>query len=84
MSSWRRARRRGWEGGAAVAREYGVKALAVACDVATAEGAAALVAATRKKFEGADILINNAGTGSNETIMEAPDEPSGNTTGSCM
>ncbi len=27
-----------------------------------------------KKFKGADILINNAGTGSNETIMEAPDE----------
>ncbi len=25
-------------------------------------------------FGGADILINNAGTGSNETVMEAPDE----------
>ena len=35
---------------------------------------AALVAATRRKFKGADILINNAGTGSNETIMEAPDD----------
>ena len=34
----------------------------------------ALVAATQRKFSGADILINNAGTGSNETIMEAPDE----------
>ena len=56
-----------------VAREYGVKTLAVACDVATAEGCDALVAATVKKFKGADILINNAGTGSNETIMEAPD-----------
>src|SRR5687767_1570201 len=57
-----------------VAREYGVKTLAVACDVATAEGCDSLVAATQKKFRGADILINNAGTGSNETIMEAPDE----------
>ena len=28
----------------------------------------------RAEFGGADILINNAGTGSNETIMEAPDE----------
>ena len=28
----------------------------------------------REAFGGADILINNAGTGSNETIMEAPDE----------
>ena len=51
-----------------------MKTLAVACDVATAEGCDALVAATLKKFSGADILINNAGTGSNETIMEAPDE----------
>ena len=46
----------------------------VACDVATAEGTAALVAAAEKAFGGADILINNAGAGSNETIMEAPDE----------
>jgi NAD(P)-dependent dehydrogenase (short-subunit alcohol dehydrogenase family) len=57
-----------------IAREYGVKTLAVPCDVATAAGADALIAAARKKFRGADILINNAGTGSNETIMEAPDE----------
>ena len=33
-----------------------------------------LVAAAEKAFGGADILINNAGTGSNETVMEAPDE----------
>lgn len=42
-------------------------------DVATTEGVAAVVAAA-KAAGGADILINNAGTGSNETIMEAPDE----------
>ena len=57
-----------------IAGEHGVQTLAVACDVATAAGVDALIAATRKKFKGADILINNAGTGSNETIMEAPDE----------
>jgi NAD(P)-dependent dehydrogenase (short-subunit alcohol dehydrogenase family) len=57
-----------------VGKEYGVKTLAVACDVATSDGCAALVTAVHKKFKGADILINNAGTGSNETIMAAPDE----------
>ena len=46
----------------------------VACDVATAEAARALIAEAEQAFGGADILINNAGTGSNETIMEAPDE----------
>ena len=57
-----------------VARDYGVKTLAVACDVATADGTNELVVATARTFRGADILINNAGTGSNETIMEAPDD----------
>src|SRR5262245_11652768 len=53
---------------------YGVKAVPAACDVATAEGCEALAASVRDVFGGADILINNAGTGSNETIMEAPDD----------
>jgi len=52
----------------------GTRVIAVTCDVATAEGCDALVAATTEAFGGADILINNAGTGSNETIMEAPDD----------
>jgi NAD(P)-dependent dehydrogenase (short-subunit alcohol dehydrogenase family) len=59
---------------ARIAREHGVTAVPVACDVATVEGAAALVEAARQKFGGADILVNNAGTGSNETIMEAADD----------
>jgi NAD(P)-dependent dehydrogenase (short-subunit alcohol dehydrogenase family) len=57
-----------------VAERYGIRTLAVPCDVATASGVAELVAAAEREFAGADILINNAGTGSNETIMEAPDE----------
>lgn len=57
-----------------LSREYGIEAVPAACDVTTAEGCAALVEAARKAFGGADILINNAGTGSNETIMEASDE----------
>jgi 3-oxoacyl-[acyl-carrier protein] reductase len=57
-----------------IAKKYGVKTLAVVGDVATAKGADKLIAATKKQFKGADILINNAGTGSNETIMEAADD----------
>ncbi|WP_421725867.1 SDR family NAD(P)-dependent oxidoreductase [Bauldia sp.] len=57
-----------------IADAYGVKTSAVACDVATADGCDALIAAAREGFGGADILINNAGTGSNETIMEAADD----------
>ncbi len=62
------------EAARAAVAEAGGKAVAVACDVATREGTDQLVAATKDAFGGADILINNAGTGSNETIMEAPDE----------
>jgi len=57
-----------------VAKEYGVKAIGLAADIAKAAEVDQVVAATVSAFEGADILINNAGTGSNETIMEAPDE----------
>jgi NAD(P)-dependent dehydrogenase (short-subunit alcohol dehydrogenase family) len=57
----------------AISAEFGVETLGVPCDVATAEGCATLIETTRA-FGGADILINNAGTGSNETILEAPDE----------
>ena len=59
---------------AGIAQRHGVKAIGVACDVATAAGAERLIAAAEQHFGGADILFNNAGTGSNETIMEAADE----------
>ncbi len=57
-----------------IAASYGVQAVPVACDVATAEGVEQLVNLTTQTFGGTDILFNNAGTGSNETIMNAPDE----------
>ena len=57
-----------------IASAHGVKTVPVACDIATAAGTAALIDATQEAFGGTDILINNAGAGSNETIMEAPDE----------
>jgi len=53
---------------------HDVRVEAVACDVGTAAGTDALVRATADRFGGADILFNNAGTGSNETILDAPDE----------
>jgi NAD(P)-dependent dehydrogenase (short-subunit alcohol dehydrogenase family) len=59
---------------AGIAAEYGVKAVGVAADVAKSEDITAFVAVVEKTFGAVDILINNAGTGSNETIMDAPDE----------
>ncbi len=57
-----------------IAGQYGVRVEGVACNVATREGTDALIAGVGRAFGGLDILINNAGTGSNETVMEAPDE----------
>src|SRR5271157_4557049 len=57
-----------------IADQSRVRAEGVACDIATREGTDALIAAVKRAFGGADFLINNAGTGSNETVMEAPDE----------
>jgi 3-oxoacyl-[acyl-carrier protein] reductase len=57
-----------------IAAEFGVKAIGVATDVTEAGEIEELVIKTKAEFGGADILINNAGTGSNEKIMTAPDE----------
>lgn len=56
-----------------LAAAHGVEVIAVSADVSTATGCDAVVAATGATFDGADILINNAGTGSNETIQDADD-----------
>lgn len=58
---------------ARIGQAYGVTALSVAADVSTAEGCDRVVSETAAQFGGSDILINNAGTGSNETIQEADD-----------
>src|SRR6187399_1119490 len=55
-----------------IGQAFGVTSRGVAADVATAEGCARIVAEAAT-LGGADILINNAGTGSNETIAEADD-----------
>ncbi|MEO6395597.1 MAG: SDR family oxidoreductase [Devosia sp.] len=56
-----------------IAQLHGVEALGIAADLATAEGCDAVIAAAQS-LGGADILINNAGTGSNETIQAAADD----------
>jgi 3-oxoacyl-[acyl-carrier protein] reductase len=53
---------------------YGVEALGITADVAKAEDINRLVAEVQKAFDGADILVSNAGRGSNETILNAPDD----------
>ncbi len=57
-----------------IAAEFGVKAMGVTADVTKAKDINRLIAKTEAEFNGVDILINNAGTGSNEKIMSAPDE----------
>ena len=57
----------------AIAEDFGTRAIPVASDVSTTEGCQAVIDAAREAG-GADIFVSNAGTGSNETIAEAPDE----------
>ncbi len=54
--------------------EYGVRVIGVQADVGKADDIDRFVTAIKHEFGGADILINNAGTGSEETVMNAPDE----------
>ena len=65
--------KRGQREAARIASLYGVGSVGVACDVATGEGCNDLIAGAMRRFGGVDILINNAGTGSNETIAESDD-----------
>ena len=58
---------------ARITSEFGVTARGVAVDVATAAGCEAVTEAAAR-MGGAHILINNAGTGSNETIADAADD----------
>jgi NAD(P)-dependent dehydrogenase (short-subunit alcohol dehydrogenase family) len=61
------------DGAKAIAAQHGVKVVPVAGDVSRADDVARLAAETERAFGGVDILINNAGTGSNEKIADAPD-----------
>jgi len=57
-----------------IERDYRVRAVGVAADVSDAKAVQKVLDAAESTFGGADILINNAGTGSNETIADAPDD----------
>ena len=59
---------------ARIKETFGVQVLGVKTDVSNVEDIQHLASEVEQEFGGADILINNAGTGSEETIMEAPDE----------
>ena len=56
-----------------IARMSGVRTLAVGADLAKPSDVERAVDQIQKVFGGVDILINNAGTGSNEKIMDADD-----------
>ncbi len=57
-----------------IAKAHSVRVLGIAADVSKPADIAKLATRAEREFGGADILINNAGTGSEEKIMEAPDE----------
>jgi NAD(P)-dependent dehydrogenase (short-subunit alcohol dehydrogenase family) len=54
--------------------DFSVRVIGVTADVGSPIGTSTLVDAVNEEFGGADILINNAGTGSAETVLDAPDE----------
>jgi NAD(P)-dependent dehydrogenase (short-subunit alcohol dehydrogenase family) len=62
------------EEAAKIASKYGVKTLGMSVDVSKADDLNNFVTQIQDTFGGADILINNAGTGTNETILDASDE----------
>jgi NAD(P)-dependent dehydrogenase (short-subunit alcohol dehydrogenase family) len=55
-------------------KEFSIRVIGVPADVGGLDGPAELGRAVTGEFGGADILINNAGTGSEETILSASDE----------
>ncbi len=57
-----------------MARAHGVRALGIRADVSRREDIDAAVDRIEQEFQVLDILINNAGTGTSETILDAPDE----------
>jgi NAD(P)-dependent dehydrogenase (short-subunit alcohol dehydrogenase family) len=59
---------------AAIAKAHGVTSFGFSADVSRKEDIDAAVQKIISVFDGVDILINNAGTGTSETIMEAADE----------
>jgi NAD(P)-dependent dehydrogenase (short-subunit alcohol dehydrogenase family) len=57
-----------------ITHEFDVRALGMPVDVTSAQDIDRFVHSVERSFGGTDILISNAGMGSEETILEAPDE----------
>jgi NAD(P)-dependent dehydrogenase (short-subunit alcohol dehydrogenase family) len=57
-----------------IAAKHGVRTLGLRADVSRKEDVDRAVARIAEAFGSLDILINNAGTGTSEKIMDAPDE----------
>ena len=58
----------------AISDQFGVEVTGIKADVSKTEDLQELVRQISEKYDGIDILINNAGVGSNEKIMDAPDD----------
>lgn len=69
-----RNKERATEEAKAIVKEFGVQAIAVQADVSKADDVTRAAQEILTAFGGVDVLVNNAGTGSEETIMEAADE----------
>ena len=74
VAIWARGTERAQVEASAIEKEFKVKALGVTCDVTKMESIEKAMETSLAFFDGIDILINNAGTGSKETIMDATDE----------
>ena len=59
---------------AQIRKQFRVKAIGIAMDVTKADDIEAIAEEVKESLGGVDILINNAGTGTEETILTAPDE----------
>ena len=58
----------------AISDQFGVEVTGIKADVSKTEDIQELVSQISERYDGIDILINNAGVGSNEKIMDAPDD----------
>ncbi len=57
-----------------IQKNFNVKTIGIKTDVTSADEINHFITDIEKEFNGIDILINNAGTGSEEKIMSAPDD----------
>jgi len=59
-----------------ISASYGIMAVGMQADVSKSEDIDRVLKSDEKSLDGAYILINNAGTGRNETILDASDDKS--------